>query len=373
MTTTRTESEVSQPVLWRHRDDRQSPNSDILEKLLRKGREYSFEFIRMNPEGTVDPDICNHLELSLISAIELGASDRDLRRFYDDYVPRWPLEKLPVVRRPIDHSNWHVQLGDRRYEVEYRLFFKGEVARLGWQEAVRYYTPTFIDGPAGSAFHSMIRLAYAVIRRDPVEVAEGLAYWATVKMGFPRSSEAEPFTSRPAEVLKRIRESPQFRELNHSGIGLWARMNLMGHEPEFAPVVHWLEVHENTLQLIAHDSLALFIETNDMRALHAITASQALRELLPFLNAEDRVRAIRYLWQAICAVYGLMGFITPTPDERLEELRHTKCPPWDDIKAAARTSLDEHDLKVVFVMSEEELAYGDPLYQVASARRMKLI
>ena len=128
----------------------------------------------------------------------------------------------------------------------------------------------------------MIRLAYAVLRRDPVEVGVSLAYWATVALQFPHPVAGEPFTTRPADVLKRMREDPEFRELKHSGIGLWARMNLMGVEPVFSPVIDWLAVGDDSLRMMARDSLALFIETDDLRALHAVTACQAMRELMPF-------------------------------------------------------------------------------------------
>ncbi len=347
-------------------------SSGMLDELLTKARGFGFEFLRTNADGTIDADICNHLDLALISSAELGASDAELRRFYDSYVPRWPLEPVAPIRRPITGADWHLHLGDRRYEPEYRQFFADEVRRLGPADAVRQYLPVFIEGPASSAYHAMIRVSYACLRGDATEVALGLAYWAATFLRFPRSETGRPFSSRPADALKRMRDDERFRKMPHKGIGLWSRMNMMGSEPAFSPVIDWLAVAPESLATLAADSLALYVNTNDMRALHAMTACQALRELLPYLSPEDEIVAIRYLWQAIASVYGLMGFLEPTPSNELDRLRDLSCPSWDEIKAAATKSLDEHDLKIAFVMSEEEKAYGEPLYRLASARRMKL-
>src|SRR6266705_6398448 len=94
-------------------------SSTALQHLLGQARQYSHEFIRRNADGTIDADICNHLELSLISAAELGATDEELVSFYENYLPRWALEERSAPRRPIEDYSWHLHLGDRRYEEDY--------------------------------------------------------------------------------------------------------------------------------------------------------------------------------------------------------------------------------------------------------------
>jgi hypothetical protein len=48
-------------------------------------------------------------------------------------------------------------------------------------------------------------------------------------------------------------------------------------------------------------------------------------------------------------------------------------PDWPEIAAAAVKSDDEHDLSLTFSAREEWRTYGDRLYQVVAARRVKLI
>jgi hypothetical protein len=346
--------------------------STALQHLLGEARGYAYEFIRKNADGTIDADICNHLELSLISAAELGATDQELVAFYESYVPRWALERRAAPRRPIEDHTWHLHLGDRRYEQDYRLFFARKVDELGWQAAVKTFLPRLALGPASSAFHSMIRLGYAVLRRDSAEVVEGLAYWSMSLLSLPRSAVEASFTDDPGVALETMRADERFHKLDHRGIGLWDRMNALGHESIFAPVVHWLNIGPDTLRKLAHVGLALYVEAQDMRALHVITGCQALRELLPYLAADQRVEATRCMWQAIASLYGLMGFIAPMPEQGLNDLRSLAVPEWAAISARARSSMDEHDLKLVFVLREEYRAYGDKLYQVAAARRMRM-
>jgi hypothetical protein len=103
-----------------------------------------------------------------------------------------------------------------------------------------------------------------------------------------------------------------------------------------------------------------------------VTSCQALRELMPLLEPADRRTAVRHLWQAIAGLYGLMGFLAPLDDGELAALRTLPCPSWPAITAAACDSLDEHDIKLAFVCRREAVAYDEPLYRLAAARRLKL-
>jgi hypothetical protein len=57
----------------------------------------------------------------------------------------------------------------------------------------------------------------------------------------------------------------------------------------------------------------------------------------------------------------------------MDARRKLPCPPWSAIEEAACASRDEHDIKLAFVCRREELAYGEPLYRLAAARRLKLV
>ena len=52
-----------------------------------------------------------------------------------------------------------------------------------------------------------------------------------------------------------------------------------------------------------------------------VTSCQALRELIGLLSRADQHKAVRHLWQAIAALYGLMGFLEPLTDAALTPYR----------------------------------------------------
>jgi hypothetical protein len=348
------------------------PNSSRYQDLMGRSRRLATEFVRQNPDGTIDAEIGSHLELALASLIELGASDAQLERFHDDYRARYPFEPLLAPRATIRTELWQRYLGNRRLEPEFRRYFAERVARDGAEPVLREVLPVLVEGIGASAFHALIRTMLGWVRADDVEIAEGLGYWAATFLQLGRSPGAAAISRRPAELLARMRGDPVFRAMDHFGISLWRRIEALGLEPHFAPVIDWLAVDDGSLERLAHDSLGLYIHSNDMRALHAVTSCQALRELTGLLSRADQHKAVRHLWQAIAALYGLMGFLEPLSDAALDALRPLPCPAWPAIEAAACASLDEHDIKLTFVCRREEQAYDEPLYRLAAARRLNL-
>ncbi len=74
-----------------------------------------------------------------------------------------------------------------------------------------------------------------------------------------------------------------------------------------------------------------------------------------------------------CRADGRNAIPDPAQPTALEKWRALPVPSWEEIEAAAAASYDEHDISLVFSASQEMKVYGDPLYQVAAARRVGLI
>ncbi|MEJ0068749.1 MAG: questin oxidase family protein [Pseudomonadota bacterium] len=335
------------------------PDSPRYQDLMGQSRRLATEFVRQNADGTIDAEIGSHLELALASLIELGASDAQLQRFHDDYRTRYPFETLLAPRATIRTELWQRYLGNRRLEPEFRRYFAERVTRDGAEAVLRDVLPVLVEGIGASAFHALIRTMLGWVRTDDVEIAEGLGYWAATYLRLGRSPGAAAISRRPADLLTRMRDDATFRAMDHFGISLWRRIEALGLEPHFAPVIDWLAVDDAALARLARDSLALYIHSNNTPALHAVTSCQALRELLPLMGRADQHKAVRHLWQAIAALYGLMGFLTPLTDAELDKLRALPCPSWPVIEAAACASLDEHDIKLTFVCRREAQAMAN--------------
>ncbi len=314
----------------------------------------------------------NHAPMVLVALSNLGGSEERLYEFFDFY--RDFKQLLPFVPEvaPVDQSNWDSCIGQREREADLRVFFTAEVDRLGVKEALATYLPRLAPGVGASALHALMRLSYALMRMDRTEVAAALAYWTATYLTMPGATGAPPVTDSPAEVLRRVSAIKALHGLPVQEL-LWHNMRQSGSVPEFAPVVDWLEIGPDTLPKLAGASLALFAGTMDFCALHAVTGSHWLRIVKPYCSAETFGVMERHFWQAVAGVMGEMDFPRIPDAEELAEWRQIKTPDWPEIKAAAVSSNDEHDLSLTFSASEEQKIYGDPLYTLVAARRVKLL
>ncbi len=337
--------------------DRPAP---VLDRLLVAAREHSAEF----------PDVlANHLPMILVALARLGASDERLESYFVTYRNSQGLVAAPAALAPVVAERWTEALGDRARETDYRTFFEAEVRRLGIKDTLTRYLPTLAPGIAASALHPLMRLAYGVLRADPVEVGIALGYWAACYLPLPQSTGADPMTDDPGAILARVGAMPNLRALpafDH----LWYAIRATAADPDFAPLVDWLRIDTGTLPRVAATSRALFAATMDFSALHALTGSHWVR-LVATVCPEPLV--LRCFWQVVAALVPSIGFpALPGPDA-IETWRTLPCPEWPAIKAATIASADEHDISLVFSASEEEKVYGDRLYRVVAARRMGLI
>lgn len=312
----------------------------------------------------------NHAPMVLVALDRLGGSPERLAEFfthYRDYKALVPFG--PTIAR-LDAASWLSAIGRREREPDLRVFFTREVDRLGIAGALHAYLDILAPGIGASALHALMRMAYGLIREDETEIAASLAYWAATYLDMPPSLGVAPITFDPAEILGRIADIDAMHELPLHEL-LWQNMAESGRLPEFAPVIDWLAVDAETLPRMANTAIMLFAATMDFSALHAVTGLHWLRVVMPY--SRDPETLLRHFWQCVAALMGEMGFPTLPDRETVERWRDLPVPPWETIKAAAAQSYDEHDLSLVFTATQEFGAYGDPLYQLAAARRVGLV
>jgi hypothetical protein len=307
----------------------------------------------------------------IVALRRLGANDERLAQFFETYRVVNHLVPMPPAVAPIRRAQWTAALGDRSRERDYRTFFTDEVARLGIRDAIATYLPTLTPAIASSALHGFMRLAYGVMRDDPAEVGAALGYWSACYLTLGPATGAPPVTDDPGEVLLRLQPVEAFRHVDVELDLLWHFMRAMAKKDEFRPVIDWLAIGPDTLSRVAAASLALYAGTMDFCALHALTGTHWMRILWPVLP--DPELALRHFWQAIAALYPKIGFPDLPSAEALRAWREAPCPDWPAIKAAAVQCDDEHDLSLTFSAFEEWKVYGDPLYKVVAARRVRLI
>ncbi|NNH58143.1 questin oxidase family protein [Rhizobium laguerreae] len=333
-----------------------------LETILLRAREDSVEFPYL---------LANHVPMVLIALDRLGASPERLEQWYEQYRESHALPPVPPPIAPIIRAQWAEALGDRTREADYRAFFIAETRRLGIDAVIRTYLPAMVNGLAGSATHPLMRLAYGVLKKDDQEVGTALGYWAACYLPLPPATGAAPDTDDPGSVLADVGNIEGIRDYEPETDLLWHNIRAVAALPGFRPVIDRLAFNADTPRRMAATSLALFAGTMDFTALHSVTGMHWLRLVSPHLeNAEPFYRAF---WQVIASLVPKIGFPALPTAEALEEMRRRRAPAWAEIKRAAVSSDDEHDVSLVFSALQEEEVWKDPLYRVVAARRVGLI
>ncbi|PYE32231.1 MULTISPECIES: questin oxidase family protein [unclassified Rhizobium] len=319
-----------------------------------------------------DRTFANHAPMVLVALARIGGKPHQLRRFFSYYRDTKKLLPFAQARSHLTVGTWTSRLGERQREPELRLFFLGEVSRLGIDGALRRYLPRLAPGIAASAFHALMRTAYGVLEQDPDAVAIALGYWAATYLPLPAATGERPRTDDPAEVLALTAEIAPLHGLPLHDL-LWQNMRDAAAVPAFRPVVDWLEIGPDTMRRMAATALALFAGTQHFAALHALTGLHWIRLVSPHCDAATTDTMLRVFWQGIAALMGELGFPVLPEASALDRWRHLPAPGWADIHAAAAESYDEHDISLAFSAFEEMAAYGDPLYRVVAARRLGMI
>jgi len=316
---------------------------------------------RAQPD-TADP---NHMPMTLIALNRLGAPAEILGAYAELHCLDHALLPPPVSPGRVAREDWRTALGDPAMEQAYRAFFETELVRLGRDAMLREYLPDLMEGCGGAGFHPMIRLAFGIQQDDDSEIVLALAYWATAFLRLGHGQRERAGRDDPRAVLERLRRQlgPAFGKRD---TGLEFGMPAVRAMPGFQPVVHWLKTDERSLAQMAEATLALFSAAGGSDALHVLAAPHALRTLLPWFY--DPAPALRYHWQAVAAAYLVIGAPPLPTAEALKEAGERQAPPWPALRQAAIASLDDHVIQAVYSCSEEEEAYGDPLYRVAAAR-----
>lgn len=337
------------------------PPAPSLDGIMSEMPAYGSEFART---------YANHAPMVLVALDRIGGTPERLYDFFVHYRDYKQLLPFGAEIGPLDRGTWQEPIGMRDREPDLRAFFRREVRQLGIDGALRSYLPRLAPGVGASALHALMRTAYGLIRRDDDEIAISLAYWAATYLALPPSLGAAPITDDPEEVLQRVAGIEALHALPIEEL-LWQNMRASGRLPEFAPVVDWLAITPETPTKLAAASIALFAATMDFCALHAVTGMHWMRLVLPYCAVPELL--LKHFWQCVAGLMGEMRFPTLPDTETLDQWRRLPAPEWPEIFAAARLSHDEHDISLVFSASEEMKVYGDPLYQLAAARRVGLV
>jgi hypothetical protein len=299
--------------------------------------------------------LANHLPMALVALDRLGASPAAMREFATRYAQRLvPAGVACAVLDPHDY------LGSSGDQPRFVRFFEERIGESGARAVLEDWVPVLMPGLAASAFHAMIRLAYAVEAGGDEEIAHALAYWASeyVTLPFSLDTTADPLD----QIAARLRASVAGHVFK-PGI-IIDKMQEIAWHPALAGVPVQTALAPG-LRDIARFALDAYWRQEDFTLLHVVTGCHAFRLLQPFVH--DGALARRYLWQAVVAAWLTVAPSTeadPAPD------CVQNCDAAGGIALLATRASDDHVIKLCYSALCEHREYGDPRYLQAACRKL---
>ena len=317
-------------------------------------------------------NLASHLPMALIALNRLGADAARLTAFAQRYSQR--LHPAPPAAPWPSGDAWPGRLGDPAAWPAYRALFSEWFDHEGAPSVLPQILPRLMQGVGAAAFHGPIRVAYALAAGHSHELSDALAYWACRWFSvMPPQARAGTLRAMPADAasaLSALRLPPL------PGSLIAERMAGASTRPAFArciaagqPAVRTEAQAGQSLRRLAELAATLYAASGNFTVLHLVTSAHAMRELLPWLDEEDRPAALGHYWAAYvagCAASRLdLPVVLPAAaaTAAAQPLRR-----WPEIVARAVASDDDHLIKIVDVCREEERYHGGSLWQAAASR-----
>ncbi|WDE10621.1 questin oxidase family protein [Thalassomonas haliotis] len=320
-------------------------DSKVLKRLLEQAGKY---------HPLYGGGLATHLPMVLIALDFLNAPKQKLESTFKQSLDG--LELVASLTGVTAVADIEQDLGDSQKFAGYLKYFKTELASYGTHAVLKKSLPVLMPGIAASAFHALIRLAYAIEANNQDEIAMALAFW---------SAEYQPFSlsgGLTEESLENIltRLAPLAENYKFSPGIIVDRMNEIGELLQCRGCV----IQPRSIELSAIRSLALkaFYANDDFTLLHAVTGCHAFSIIMPYL--ENIEPALKALWQAIVVAYLSTGLAYEdaaiTPPEG-----HSDFTP---VLARAIESTDAHVIKLAYTCFCEYTKFKEPLYYAVAQR-----
>ncbi|WP_193386429.1 questin oxidase family protein [Streptomyces xiaopingdaonensis] len=284
--------------------------------------------------------LSNHAPMAVESLAERGHGGT-IHRWLDDY--RDKLEEFPALHEPVTDDNWQEALGDPRRIADWTEYFAHRLAEQPWRDVLALWWPRLLDGLAGAATHTVIRVGHAVrsLLTQPqsaprqAELAHALGYWAArhLPLGDPAPT---PGAASAAEALATV---PRIGE--QAG-GYLDRLAQIEHLPVWGSDVDDAEEARRRLgELVAAavHRYATHGHGSPVMLVHSATAPNAVLRTLPALPRPLWLPSLRAAWAASAAVQAMYAppAAAPYPSPGTVEPA--------EVFALARDHGDEHVIK----------------------------
>ena len=292
-------------------------------------------------------DLASHRPMALLALWRLGADEARLRAWAAAYErqlePAGPAEDWPAG------DPWPASFGRADHHPRLRALFTEWIAQEGPADTLEQVLPGLAPGLGGFAFHGLIRLAAAWRSGHAGELADALAAAVVMHQTFAPPPSGEGDEADPEVLLRALVLPPP------TPGRIAERMRAAAADPATLATLARLRVDEHTLERLARLAAKACAATGNFTALHLVTATHAMRQLLPFFH--DPRAALAAFWQAWA-----LGVLAA----RLQPRAVPAPRPWKALVAAALASDDDHLAKLVEACRDEERTWGGADWRAAA-------
>jgi hypothetical protein len=288
------------------------------------------------------------------------------------FVPRFSEAALKNLEPLGDAGDEERVLGDGR-EAAWIAHYRRRIAEASVELVVRDALPSLLPGAMAGATHGLIRLSHAIrgwtrapsaVREE--EVAHALGYWASAYQVLP----GEVGTAPSVDLHTAMAGLPELSEAQQSKAGMiFDRVRALDGSQAFVDAIATVDLREQTSsnfisELVGIASrLMLTASSAGFAYLHAITATAAIRPLLPFVDGSAELAVRHAIFHCVAALHtahgGSKAWLAWTPPESLPDV---KTLPLD----AARSG-GEHAVKLAVAVAVEDALRPDPALLCAAA------
>ncbi|KKK07600.1 questin oxidase family protein [Micromonospora sp. HK10] len=317
--------------------------------------------------------LTNHGPMAVEVMLRRGL-DVDVEGWLDRYVRR--LAELPATGATIRADEWQAALGQARRLPDWAAYFRHELAGRAWQEVLAQWWPRLLPGIVAGSTHGVIRVGHAVralrgaagAPAGPAldELAHGLAFWAARYR--PLAGVVAPAgTLSPRQALPAVtRLADQSGFIAHRLDRLERSPGWAGSLRTLAPAGSAEEVPARLAGLVdaATEAYLGLGHGSPVLLVHAATAPNAVRHVLPVLPVGLWLPSLAAAWAAAAAVVATYAPARPAPAAEIAG-RYPGVTREDALQRAAEHG-DEHVLKFADTAVEAYDRTGDPAMLAAT-------
>ncbi|PFH55522.1 hypothetical protein XA68_18119 [Ophiocordyceps unilateralis] len=319
----------------------------------------------------------NHSPHLLSTAYLLGASVEELHALYEAEIRH--LEPWTPSPAEIVDLDWRDFLGDKRYQRAYVDFFEDNLAMkfaYDWKKEVEHFLfadeePLF-HGLISGLGHPLVHLGYAY-EMDCKEIAMEALGLACLQRDFLHKyfddasyTRPSPLASdSPLNLLVQISDDERFSKLPKSVHLDEIEALFDKHQDLIMDYWNAWQIEEPVTQLqLSQEAAVSLLVTSSAHAynfyfVHVLTASHALRVLLPVIPPQHHVTLMREWWLLVVMIFVMKGRPRPCPSSVDQDIGSKDWAYVGKQALTSRWSKDAHYIKAIRAMKDAAKTWGD--------------